>query len=172
MKTLTPARALMLVTAGIACLVTASGGLLGALLGGWIVALVAGAVAGAGSVVGALLVRRRAMAGFSAARREATTRGSADGIAHGVLVGVANYQAAVFPMNVGGVTDEERAARRTVAYRLAAEDEVPHPVRQAAANALAALDDEDLERVRDAMSKLYAAVHDQVVARGDGLDVL
>ncbi|MEU6066801.1 MULTISPECIES: hypothetical protein [Streptomyces] len=171
MKTLTPERALVLVTAGIACLVTALGGLLGALLGGWIVALVVGVFAGAGSVVGALVVRRRAMAGFSAARQEATTRGYADGIAHGVLVGVANYQAAVFPMNVGGVTDDERAARRTVAYRLAAEDEVPHPVREAAANALAALDDEDLERVRDAMSKLYAAVHDQVISRSGGFDV-
>lgn len=159
MAPITPARALLLLVTGLVCLTTASGALVGALFAGARGALVAAACAGAAGALGALIFRRRALAHFAAAQRQAGMRGYAEGIAHGVLVHVAAYEAAVFPRTGPlGVTREERAARRTVAYRMAALDEVPQRVREAAADALAVLDAADRTRAEEALARLAAAV--------------
>ncbi|MFF3907998.1 hypothetical protein ACFYZJ_18880 [Streptomyces sp. NPDC001848] len=159
MAPITPARALLLLVTGLVCLSTASGALIGSLLGGARAALVAAVCAGAAGALGALFFRRRALAHFAAARRQAGMRGYAEGIAHGVLVHVAAYEAAVFPRTGPlGVTPEERAARRTLAYRMAALEEVPQPVREAAADALAVLDAADRTRAEEALAQLAAVV--------------
>lgn len=162
MAPLTPARALLLLTSGLVCLLTASGALIGALFGGARIALVAGVCAGAAGAIGSLFVRRRALAHFAAAQRQAGARGYAEGIAHGVLVHIAAYEAAVFPRTgPSGVTPEERTARRTVAYRMAALEEVPRLVREAAADALAVLDEADRTRAEEALSQLAAVVRQE-----------
>ncbi|MEU1040654.1 hypothetical protein ACFYP4_09795 [Streptomyces sp. NPDC005551] len=159
MAPLTPARALVLLTGGLTCLLTAAGGLIGALLGGPGAGLAAGLGSAAAGAAGSFLVRRRVMASFRAAQRQAGARGYAEGLAHGVLVQVAAYEAAVFPRSgPWGVTPEERAARRTLAYRMAAVDEVPESVRKTAAAALALLDRADRAGVEEAMTELAAAV--------------
>ncbi|MET8944018.1 hypothetical protein ABZX30_10610 [Streptomyces sp. NPDC004542] len=159
MTALTPARALVLLWSGITCLVVVAGGVLGALLGGWTASVVAGLSSGVVCTGGSVLVRRRVMAGFAVAEQEAMARGYAEGLSHGLLVVVAQYEAAVFPMSVGGVTAKERLARRSAAYRLAAEAALSTPVRVAAAAALAALDEGDPRRSREAIGRLLSAVH-------------
>lgn len=159
MASLTPARALLFLTGGLTCLLTAAAALIGALLADGLVAL----AAAAGTAVVALgcsyLTRRRALAQFAEARRQAGVRGYAEGIAHGVLLHVTVYESAVFPRSgPEGVSPEERLARRTIAYRMAALDEVPRRVREAAADALAALDDADRARAEGAMTELAGAV--------------
>lgn len=78
-----------------------------------------------------------------------------------VLMSIAMYEAAVFPLTPGGVSDEEQEARRTVAYRLSAYDGLPRSVRVSAAAALEALDDGlDAERARAAVKDLSLAVYD------------
>ncbi|GAA3783012.1 hypothetical protein [Streptomyces chiangmaiensis] len=162
MTTITPARALVLLVSGLVCLTTASGALIGALFGGARFALAAAAGAGTAGALGALFFRRRALMHFEAARREAGIRGYAEGIAHGVLLHIAAYEAAVFPRSgPEGVTPEERAARRTVAYRMAALDEVPRLVREAAADALAVLDAADRTGADEALAQLAAAVRQE-----------
>ncbi|MFI9648201.1 hypothetical protein ACIHAA_18140 [Streptomyces sp. NPDC052040] len=162
MAPITPARALRLLVLGLVCLTTASGALIGTLLGGARIALVAAAVAGAVTASVAFLLRRRALAHFATARHRAGVRGYAEGMAHGVLLHVGAYEAAVFPRTgPSGVTPEERAARRTVAYRMAAQDEVPRPVREAAADALAALDDADPGPAEEALARLASAVRQE-----------
>ncbi|MET7607658.1 hypothetical protein ABZS96_35470 [Streptomyces avermitilis] len=162
MAPITPARALLLLVCGLVCLLTASGALIGALFGGATAALVAAACASAVGLLATLLVRRRALAHFAAAQREAGVRGYAEGIAHGVLLHVAAYEAAVFPQTgPTGVTPEERAARRTVAYRMAALEEVPRLVREAAADALAVLDEADRTRAEEALAQLASVVRRQ-----------
>ncbi|WP_055491090.1 hypothetical protein [Streptomyces sp. TP-A0356] len=162
MSTITPARALLLLVSGLVCLTTASGALIGALYGGARSALIAAVCAGAGGALGTLFFRRRALAHFATARRQAGARGYAEGIAHGVLLHVAAYEAAVFPRTgPAGVTPEERAARRTLAYRTAALDEVPQPVREAAADALAVLDAADRTGAEEALAQLAVAVRQE-----------
>ncbi|UXY18012.1 hypothetical protein N8I84_04195 [Streptomyces cynarae] len=162
MAPITPARALLLLVTGLVCLTTASGALIGALFGGARAALVAAACGGAAGALGALVFRRRALAHFDAARRHAGMRGYAEGIAHGVLVHVAAYEAAVFPRTGPlGVTHEERAARRTLAYRMAALDEVPQRVREVAADALAVLDTADRTRAEEVLAQLAAVVREE-----------
>lgn len=157
-----PARALLLVTSGITCLATAAGALVGLILDGSLAAL----ILGAGAALGSLLVRRRATAAYERARTAVMARGYAEGIAQYVLLIVANYEAAVFPRTgPHGVTPEERAARRTDAYKIAAEEEVPHRVREAAANVLAALDDGDHERCGAAQTALIIAVDEHTKQR-------
>ncbi|MGV9245690.1 hypothetical protein [Streptomyces sp. NPDC003710] len=162
MAPITPARALRLLVTGLVCLTTASGALIGALFGGARIALAAAVCAGAATALCAFFFRRRALAHFAAARRQAGVRGYAEGIAHGVLLHVAAYEAAVFPhTGPTGVTAEERAARRTVAYRMAALDEVPRLVREAAADALAALDAADRTRAEEALAHLASTVRQE-----------
>ncbi|GAA3831845.1 hypothetical protein ACFS5L_44830 [Streptomyces phyllanthi] len=162
MAPFTPARALLLLTTGLVCLLTAAGALIGALLGGAVAASAAGAGTGAAGLAGSFLVRRRALAGFATAQREAGVRGYAEGIAHGVLLHVTVYEAAVFPRSgPAGVTPEERLARRTIAYRMAALEEVPRRVREAAADALAALDEADRSRAEETLARLAGAVRQE-----------
>ncbi|AJE39242.1 hypothetical protein [Streptomyces nodosus] len=162
MTPITPARALLLLTVGLVCLITASGALIGALFGGVRGALLAAGCAGAAGTLGALFVRRRALRHFAAAQREAGIRGYAEGIAHGVLLHVAAYEAAVFPRTgPTGVAAEERAARRTLAYRMAALDEVPRLVREAAADALAVLDAADRAGAEQALAQLATVVRQE-----------
>ncbi|MGI5142093.1 MULTISPECIES: hypothetical protein [unclassified Streptomyces] len=162
MAQITPARALLLLVGGLVCLIAASGALIGALFGGARIALVTAVGAGAAGALVSLALRRRALAQFAAARREAGSRGYAEGIAHGVLLHVAAYEAAVFPRTgPTGVTHEERAARRTVAYRMAALDEVPRLVREAAADALAVLDASDRTGAEEALAQLAVVVRQE-----------
>ncbi|MDX2862357.1 hypothetical protein, partial [Streptomyces scabiei] len=159
MATFTPARALLMLTTGLTCLLMAVGALIGALIGGGPVALGAAVCAGLVGMVGSLIVRRRAMAHFALAQRQAGQRGYAEGIAHGVLIHVTAYEAAVFPRTgPHGVSSEEREARRTIAYRMAALDEVPQRVRVAAADALALLDRTDREGAEEALARLATTV--------------
>ncbi|MEU6217775.1 hypothetical protein ABZ845_09680 [Streptomyces sp. NPDC047022] len=162
MAQITPARALLLLVGGLICLTTASGALIGALFGGAAVALAAAVCSGTAGALAALFFRRRALRHFATAQREAGTRGYAEGIAHGVLLHVAAYEAAVFPRSgPAGVSPEERAARRTLAYRMAALDEVPRLVREAAADTLAMLDAADRTGTEEALAQLAAAVRQE-----------
>ncbi|MEU8992887.1 hypothetical protein AB0C98_42025 [Streptomyces sp. NPDC048558] len=105
-----------------------------------------------------MLVRPRpAVTSVRAARGD----GYAEGIADVVLLSVATYEAAVFPLTSDGVSDDEQEARRTVAYRLSAYDGLPRSVRVSAAAALEALDDgADAERARAAVKELPLAVYE------------
>ncbi|MFF8831178.1 hypothetical protein [Streptomyces sp. NPDC015131] len=142
---------------------TLAGGVLAALCGlslsGPVVAAVAGAVTAAGVLAGSVVIRRRVFAGVARAARDAHDQGYAEGLAQAVLLGVAAYEAAVFPLTGGGVSAGERVARRTLAYRIAADEGLPHGVRTAAAVALEAIDDGgDAGAARRAMSELNQRV--------------
>ncbi|AYV32576.1 hypothetical protein EES41_38075 (plasmid) [Streptomyces sp. ADI95-16] len=146
---------------------TVGGGCLGVLWGGWITALVAAAAAGLGAGTGSFLARRQVLAFL---RPDATDAvggdGYAQGIADAVLVGIATYQAAAFPLTPDGVSDEERDARRTVAYRIAAHEGLPLPVRVSAAAALEAIDEgHDTESAHSAMKALSLSVYEHRTAR-------
>jgi hypothetical protein len=159
MAPFTPARALLLLTSGLTCLLTAAAALIGALVGGGLVALAAAAGTAVVALTCSFWARRRAMTHFAAAHRQAGVRGYAEGIAHGVLLHVTVYESAVFPRSgPAGVTPEERLARRTIAYRMAALEEVPRSVREAAADALAALDEADRARAEEALTHLAGTV--------------
>ncbi|MEV3988451.1 hypothetical protein AB0J57_06050 [Streptomyces sp. NPDC049837] len=142
---------------------TLAGGVLAA-LGGLLVsgpvgAVIAGVLTSAGVLTGSLLIRRRVFAGFDRAAKDAHGHGYAEGLAQAVLLGISTYEAAVFPLTGGGVSADERLARRTVAYRIAADDGLPHAVRTAAAAALEAIDHgEDAEAARHAVRDLNLAV--------------
>jgi hypothetical protein len=161
----TPARLHIKITIIVTCTMTVVGGLAGALLGDWGDAVVAALAAGVTTAAGSFLTRHRAMAGTEEALDNAAARGYADGLAHGVLAAVAKYEAAVFPMSPGGVTAEERFARRSAAYQLSSAGELPHPVRTSAATALAALDDHDMIAAQGAIAELFTAVHRQTTGR-------
>ncbi|MFE7181001.1 hypothetical protein [Streptomyces erythrochromogenes] len=92
--------------------------------------------------------------------------GYAEGVADAVLVCVATYQAAVFPLTVFGVSEEERVARRGVAYRVCAHEGLPQAVRVSAAAALEAVDEGvDAVRAHAAVRALSLAVYDLRAAR-------
>jgi hypothetical protein len=103
----------------------------------WADAVVGAGAAGVGAGFGMLVRPRPAVTSGGAARGD----GYAEGIADAVLLSIAMYEAAVFPLISDGVSDEEQEARRTVAYRLSAYDGLPRSVRVWAAAALEALDD-------------------------------
>ncbi|MFE2092529.1 hypothetical protein [Streptomyces sp. NPDC059460] len=160
----TPQQARLLIVAFTVTLVTVLGAAGGYLLGGPVAAAGAGVSIGSGALLGAFLVRGRVLGHLTQARQEAALQGYADGIAHMVLARMAAYEASVFPMSgPGAVTPEERAARRTLSYAVAAEEALPHPVRKAAAAALAALDHGNATASQEAMQKLLFAVHEQAV---------
>ncbi|MEH0541581.1 hypothetical protein QA802_00340 [Streptomyces sp. B21-105] len=103
----------------------------------WAGAVPGAGAAGLGAGFGMLVRSRPAVASVRAARGD----GYAEGIADGVLLSIAMYEAAVFPLTTDGVSDEEQEARLSVAYRLSAYDGLPRSVRVSAAAALEALDD-------------------------------
>ncbi|MEU6106369.1 hypothetical protein [Streptomyces flaveolus] len=92
----------------------------------------------AGLYLGGVLVveRRRALAALPAA----VARGTEEGLADVVVAVIALYEAAVFPLTPGVVSETEHQARRTVAYRLAVHEDPSDTVRVSVAAALAALD--------------------------------
>ncbi|MFJ2218289.1 hypothetical protein ACIQVO_38850 [Streptomyces sp. NPDC101062] len=131
---------------------------LGLLLGDRITAVTAAGAAGLGAAIGWFLVRRQLQPHFEP--KVVSAKGYAEGIADAVLLSIATYQAAVFPLVPDGVSEEERSARRTVAYRAAAHDGLPLPVRISAAEALEALDQGlDTDRTHAAMTTLSLAVY-------------
>ncbi|MEV8535471.1 hypothetical protein [Streptomyces sp. NPDC051211] len=142
------------------------GACFGFLLGGRMTALVAGAAAGLGAGIGSFLSRRPVLAFFRPDRTVPPVDGYAQGIADAVLVSIATYQAAVFPLTPDGVTEEERDARRTLAYRVSAYEGLPRAVLVSAAEALEAVDQGlDAERAQAAMLALSLTVYDH---RGGG----
>ncbi|GGZ88829.1 hypothetical protein GCM10010371_55840 [Streptomyces subrutilus] len=152
---------------------TVAGACLGLLLSGRSTALLLAGVAGLGAGAGALSSRRHVLTllrpdpgrapapGPRPSRAAAAARGDgyAEGLADGVLVCVATYRAAVFPLTPDGVSGQERRARRDLAYRVAAHDGLPHPVQVSAAAALEAIDQGlDAERAEAAMRDLGLTV--------------
>ncbi|MGV9758639.1 hypothetical protein ACWDUC_22805 [Streptomyces tricolor] len=140
---------------------TAGGGLIGLSLGGvgWAVlaAVAAGLAAGAGMALFAWREAASARRKRDQRLREAEDRGTADA----VLMAVALYKAAVFPIVAGSVSAAEQQARRTVAYRMSAYDSLPRQVRLSAAEALEAIDDgQDAETARTTLQALTMAVYD------------
>ncbi|MET7286943.1 hypothetical protein [Streptomyces sp. NPDC005573] len=136
------------------------GGSAGFLLGGW-----AGALAGMGAASGAMLLGARITIALCRLQTKALLGDlvmgdvKAEAIADAVLRGVALYEASVFPLTAGGTSSEERLARRAIAYRLAAFDDVAVTVRLTAAEALEAIDHgRDADRARDAVRALNQAV--------------
>ncbi|APU44918.1 hypothetical protein BSL84_33520 [Streptomyces sp. TN58] len=163
----------MLVMCGVA-----GGACFGWLLGGRVTGVLAAVAAGLGAGIGSFLSRRQVadflrpapVAPVHASPVPAAVAGPvggyAEGVADAVLVSVATYQAAAFPLTAFGVTDEERDARRGVAYRVCAHEGLPQSVRVSAAAALEAVDQgADAGRAHDAMKALSLAVYDHRTTR-------
>ncbi|MFI8448874.1 hypothetical protein [Streptomyces erythrochromogenes] len=174
----------------------AGGGCFGWLLGGRVLGVLAAVAAGLGAGVGSFLSRRHVAAflrpdpvpaggpgsvsapgpgsgsvhapalGAVPESGDVVVGGYAEGVADAVLVCVATYQAAVFPLTVFGVSEEERVARRGVAYRVCAHEGLPQAVRVSAAAALEAVDEGvDAVRAHAAVRALSLAVYDLRAAR-------
>ncbi|MFJ3977353.1 hypothetical protein [Streptomyces sp. NPDC090021] len=172
----------------------AGGACVGLLLGGRVTGVLAATAAGLGAGIGSFLSRRHvahflrpdpapapavapapvpapapapaSVAGVSTGAGATAMGGYAEGIADAVLVSVAVYQAAVFPVTAFGVSEEERVARRGVAYRVCAHEGLPQAVRVSAAAALEAVDQGvDAERAHAAVRALLLAVYDERAAR-------
>jgi hypothetical protein len=93
---------------------------------------------------------------------KAAALGYADGIADMMVLGISAYSAAVFPLSGPGAVDTaERAARRKAAYSLTAAEGLPHPVREAAAAALEAIDGGSERDTQSAIEDLMNAVQEQ-----------
>ncbi len=121
------------------------------------VAAVLFAAAGTGAW---LLFVRRSITAAEQAAAEAEEQGYQEGLADAVLGLVISYQHSVFPLSrPGGVLPQERVARRTFAYKMAAAEQLPEPVRRAAADALGVLDrGEDEEAATGAVKQLALAM--------------
>lgn len=160
MNTRAAARAHLLISAQLAVGAASLAACAGHVLAGFAAAVVSGLVTGAAACAGSLFIRRRVFAHLDEAESEAKARGRAEGLSEGVLLSIATYQAAVFPLTgPAGVSDEERIARRTIAYRIAADDGLPHPVRTAAAAALEAIDHgQDRRSAENAVRALHSVV--------------
>lgn len=143
------------------CTATA-GSAAGRALGGWW-----GSGAGALAGVGAVLLCARITIALCGLQTQAHLArivvgdGKAEATADAVLRAVTLYEAAVFPLTRGGASTQEQQARRAVAYQLAAYDDLPLPVRVAAAQALESLDaGRGVERTRTAVAALARAVRE------------
>ncbi|MEU1558509.1 hypothetical protein ABZ517_38225 [Streptomyces scabiei] len=115
-------------TVAVVVCVVASGACFGFVVASWAGALVGAGAAGVGAGFGMVARPRLAVTSVRAAGGD----GYAEGIADVVLMSIAMYEAAVFPLTADGVSDEEQEARRTVAYRLSAYDGLPRSVRVSA----------------------------------------
>lgn len=113
-----------------------------------------------GVCIGALVFsRRRTLTQLGADAAE--VQGSAEGAADAVVIGICLYQAAVDPLTPGGVSEEEREARRSRAYQIAASEALPRKVQVSAAAALEVLDEgESDERAQAALEALVRAVYE------------
>ncbi len=149
-------RVYVMTVALLVCVVS-SGACFGFVVDGWVGAVVGATATSVGAGFGMLARPRPAVAYVQAVSGD----GYAEGIADTVLMSIATYEAAVFPLTSDGASDEEQEARRTVAYRLSAYDGLPRSVRVSAAAALEVLDDGlDAERARAAVKDLSLAVYD------------
>ncbi|MEV5646458.1 hypothetical protein AB0L67_41445 [Streptomyces flaveolus] len=136
------------------------------LWGGW--AAAAGAVLAGLYVGGVMVVERGRAPGVLPA---AVVRGTQEWLADAVVAGIAVYEAAVFPLTPGGVSEAEQKARRTAAYLLAAHEALPNAVRVAAAAALEAIDaGRDCDQARAAVAALTLTAYDCRAARGTWRD--
>jgi hypothetical protein len=134
----------------------------GSLLGGsW------GAAAGMAAGTGTLLLCARITISLCGLRTRSLLErivvgdGKVEATADAVLQGITLYEAAVFPLTDQGASITERQARRTIAYQLAAHDDLPVSVRVAAAAALEAIDQgRDTHRRRAPVSALNQAVRE------------
>ncbi|MEU1502213.1 hypothetical protein [Streptomyces sp. NPDC005732] len=124
---------------------------------------------GAGLALGVgvflLIVRATVMLCSLQARQmlRSLTRGDPAGeiAGHMVLHAVTLYQAAVFPLRPGGVSADERDLRRLIAYRAAARENLPQPVRVAAAEALGVIEQsQDTQQAQAAVRTVNEAVRD------------
>ncbi|MEV7867801.1 hypothetical protein AB0P17_17220 [Streptomyces sp. NPDC088124] len=153
------ARIHLLVTFVLVTCAAVGGACIGLLFGGRAAALVTAGAAGLGAGIGSFLARRQVLGFFRPETAQADRY--AEGIADAVLMSIATYQAAVFPLTHDGVSEEERDARRTVAYRAAAYDGLPLAVRVSAAEALEAVDQgRDADRAHAAMKALSLTVYE------------
>jgi hypothetical protein len=129
--------------------------------GGW------GPGAGGVAGVGAVLLCVRITISLCRLQTEAHLKrivvgdGKAEATADAVLRAVTLYEAAVFPLTPGGASTKERQARRSIAYQLAAYDDLPLSVRVTAAEALETIDQgRDTKRTRAAVGALARAVRE------------
>jgi hypothetical protein len=137
--------------------VVAGGACFGFVFGGWTGAAVGAGTTAVGVGLGGFFHSRIEMDPLPDVR----AGGASQGVADVVVMGIALYEAAVFPVIPGGVSDREQRARRTVAYRLAAYDGLPRAVRISAAGALEIIDEGlDKQRARTAVKALSLAVYD------------
>ncbi|MGW5851016.1 hypothetical protein ACWFQ8_24240 [Streptomyces sp. NPDC055254] len=151
----------LLITGVLVMCAVVGGAALGLLLGGRLMAAITAGAAGLGAGAGSFLARRQVLALFHPEREVAPVDGYAEGLADAVLVGIATYRAAVFPLTPDGVSEEERTVRRTVAYRISAYEGLPHPVQVSAAAALEAIDQGlDAQRAEAAMKALCITVYE------------
>ncbi|MET9693390.1 hypothetical protein ABZY81_33930 [Streptomyces sp. NPDC006514] len=138
-----------------------AGACLGLLLSGRLMAVVFAAVAGLGAGLGSFFSRRQVLTLFQPEHRAVPADGYAEGLADAALVCIATYQAAVFPLTPDGVSEAEREARRTMAYRISAYEGLPYPVQTSAAAALEAIDHgADPGRAETAMKALCLTIYD------------
>ncbi|WP_189958706.1 hypothetical protein [Streptomyces alanosinicus] len=152
----TPTRVYVM-TVAVLVSVVGSGACFGFVVDGWVGAVVGATTTGVGAGFGMLVRPWPAVTVVQAVSGD----GYAEGIADTVLLSIAMYEAAVFPLTSDGASDEEQDARRTVAYRLSAYDGLPRSVRVSAAAALEALDDgADAERARAAVKELSLALYE------------
>lgn len=125
-----------------------------------------GSLAGAVAATVGILAAVRITLALAGLRVAATVRavlgdGHAQGTADTALTGITLYEAAAFPLIDGGTSEQERQARRTVAYRLAAYDDLPRPVRVSAAAALEVIDAGlDRKEARAAVNDLAILIYD------------
>lgn len=139
---------------------------LGALTGfvwdGPFLAVTCGLSLGGGAALGTVLSRRRMITTIQEDRGKAVALGYADAIGEMVVLGISAYGVSVFPLSgPDAVHPAERTARRRAAYRLTAADNLPHHIREAAAAALEAIDEERDVEARSAIEDLMKAVHEQ-----------
>ncbi|WP_369232533.1 hypothetical protein AB5J56_11185 [Streptomyces sp. R21] len=117
---------------------------------------------GGGAALGTVLSRRRMIATIREGHGKAAALGYADGIADMTVLGISAYSAAVFPLSGPGAVDTaERVARRKAAYYLTAAEGLPHPIREAAAAALEAIDGGSERDTQSAIENLMNAVQEQ-----------
>lgn len=87
--------------------------------------------------------------------------GRAEAVAEMTLWGALQYQAVTFPLSPAGASDEERHARRSIAYQIAAQEGLPLPVQIAAADALELMDQgQDRKQAQEAIRLLSEAVRE------------
>ncbi|MGW6925903.1 hypothetical protein ACWGA9_32285 [Streptomyces sp. NPDC054950] len=128
---------------------------------GWTSALTSAALGGGAVIATGYLKRDEALTRMGKARRDGAAAGASAAKAYVLFDAVVIYQACVFPLSSDTVPEAERSARRDAAYRLAAREDLAQPVREAAANALAAIDQGSRPATVDAVRALLSVVHVQ-----------